>query len=171
MHQGYRGKDFFEEVLTRYEVFGKPMHFTEITITSGAIMPPEIYDLNDYKTNDWPTTPEFEDRQAREFTEMYEILFAHPLVCTAYSWDFADGGWLNAPSGLIRKDGSAKPVYDALYELIRKKWWTDTEVITDENGEAIIEGFRGDYKLTCLDGTTDLALRKGQLDGVQTFVV
>ena len=46
-------------------------------------MPPHIVDLNDYKTDDWPTTPEFEDRQAREFTEMYEILFSHPLVRTA----------------------------------------------------------------------------------------
>jgi GH35 family endo-1,4-beta-xylanase len=171
MHQGYMGKDRLEEVLTRYEVFGKPLHFTEITLTSGIIMPPEIVDLNDYKNDDWATTPEFEDRQAREFVEMYEILFAHPLVCTAYSWNFVDGGWLNAPAGLLRKDGSAKPAYDALYELIRKKWWTDTEVVTDENGEATIEGFRGDYKLTCLDVETDFSLRSGQTDGVMTLVV
>ncbi|MDR0986727.1 MAG: endo-1,4-beta-xylanase [Ruminococcus sp.] len=171
MHQGYMGIDRLEEVLARYEVFGLPLHFTEITLTSGIIMPPEIVDLNDYKNDDWQTTPEFEDRQAREFTEMYEILFAHPLVCTAYSWSFTDGGWLNAPAGLLRKDGSAKPAYDALYELIRGKWWTDTEVVTDENGEAIVEGFCGDYKLTCLDTEFDLALRKGQLDGVKTIIV
>jgi GH35 family endo-1,4-beta-xylanase len=171
MHQGYMGKDRLEEVLARYEVFGKPMHFTEITLTSGLIMPPEIDDLNDYQVEDWPSTPEFEDRQAKQFAEMYEILFSHPLVRTAYSWNFVDGGWLNAPAGLLRKDGSTKPAYDALYELIRKNWWTDTEVITDENGEAIIEGFRGDYKLTCCGEQTDLALRQGQLDGVKTFVV
>jgi hypothetical protein len=92
-------------------------------------------------------------------------------VRTAYSWNFVDGGWLNAPAGLLRMDGSAKPAYDALYELIRKNWWTDTEVITDENGEAIIEGFRGDYKLTCCGAETDLALRQGQLDGVKTLIV
>jgi GH35 family endo-1,4-beta-xylanase len=171
MHQGYMGKDRLQEVLARYEVFGKPLHFTEITLTSGIIMPPEIVDLNDYKNDDWQTTPEFEDRQAREFTEMYEILFSHPLVQTAYSWNFVDGGWLNAPAGLLRKDGSAKPAYDALYELIRGKWWTDTEVITDDNGEAFIEGFFGDYKLTCLDATTDISIRRGQTDGVMTFIV
>ena len=144
-HQGYMGKEKLLEVLERFEVFGKPLHFTEITLTSGHIMPPEIVDLNDYKVDEWPTTPEFEDRQSREFTEMYEILFSHPLVRTAYTWNFVDGGWLNAPAGFLRKDGSTKPVYDAAYDLIRRQWWTNGETVTDENGEAVIEGFRGDY--------------------------
>jgi GH35 family endo-1,4-beta-xylanase len=171
MHQGYMGKDRLLEVLERFEVFGKPMHFTEITLTSGHIMPPEIDDLNDYKVESWPSTPEFEDRQARQFVEMYEILFAHPLVRTAYSWNFVDGGWLGAPAGLLREDGTAKPAYDALYDLIRKQWWTNTEIVTDENGEAVVEGFRGDYKLTCCGAQTDLALRKDVLEGVKTFIV
>lgn len=171
MHQGYMGEEKLQEILARYEVFGKPMHFTEITLTSGHIMPPEIVDLNDYHVDSWPTTPEGEDRQAREFVELYEILFAHPLVRTAYTWNFVDGGWLGAPAGFLREDGSAKPVYDAAYELIRKRWWTNTETVTDENGVAVIEGFRGDYTLTCCGVETDLALRQGHLDGVQTITL
>ena len=170
-HQGYMGADKLQEVLERYEVFHKPMHFTEITLTSGHIMPSEIDDLNDYKVDEWPTTPEGEDRQAQQFVEMYEILFSHPLVCTAYTWEFVDGGWLGAPAGFLRKDGSTKPVYDAVYDLVKKQWWTNTEVVTDENGEAVVEGYRGDYKLTCCGVETDLALRKGQLDGVYTFII
>lgn len=170
-HQGYMGKEKLLEVLERFEVFGKPLHFTEITLTSGHIMPPEIVDLNDYKVDEWPTTPEFEDRQSREFTEMYEILFSHPLVRTAYTWNFVDGGWLNAPAGFLRKDGSTKPVYDAAYDLIRRQWWTNGETVTDENGEAVIEGFRGDYKISCCGQEMELALRKGQLDGVRTYML
>ena len=170
-HQGYMGAERLQEVLERYEVFGKPMHFTEITLTSGHIMPPEIEDLNDYHVDEWPSTAEGEERQAKQFTEMYEILFSHPLVRTAYTWEFVDGGWLGAPSGLLRKDGSTKPVYDALYDLIRRQWWTNTEAVTDENGEAVIEGYRGDYKLTVCGAETDLALRKGQLDGVKTIIL
>ena len=170
-HQGYMGKEKLLEVLERFEVFGKPLHFTEITLTSGHIMPPEIVDLNDYKVDEWPTTPEFEDRQAREFTEMYEILFSHPLVRTAYTWNFVDGGWLNAPAGFLRKDGSTKPVYDAAYDLIRRQWWTNGETVTDENGEAVIEGFRGDYKISCCGQEMELALRKGQLDGIRTYML
>ena len=170
-HQGYMGAERLQEVLERYEVFGKPMHFTEITLTSGHIMPPEIEDLNDYHVDEWPSTPEGEERQAKQFTEMYEILFSHPLVRTAYTWEFVDGGWLGAPSGFLRKDGSTKPVYDAVYDLIRRQWWTNTEAVTDENGEAVIEGYRGDYKLTVCGAETDLALRKGQLDGVKTIIL
>ena len=170
-HQGYMGEEKLMEILERYEVFDKPMHFTEITLTSGHIMPPEIVDLNDYKVSEWPTTPEFEDRQAREMSEMYEILFSHPLVRTAYSWEFIDGGWLGAPSGMLRKDGSKKPVYDALYDLIRKQWWTNTTALTDEDGYAEIKGYRGDYELSIFDKKVDLALRKDELCGVKTYII
>jgi len=169
MYQGYRGEAFFQEVLERYEGFGKPLHFSEISLVSGHIMPPEIGDLNDYQIPEWPTTPEGEDRQAREYVDLFRILFAHPLVRTAYTWDFCDGGWLGAPSGFVHKDGTTKPVYDALYDLIHREWWTNTEVVTDENGEAVIEGYRGDYTLTVCDQKFDLALRQGELDGVLTI--
>jgi hypothetical protein len=51
------------------------------------------------------------------------------------------------------------------------QWWTNTEMVTDENGEAYIEGFCGDYKLTCLDDQIDLALCQGKLNGVKTIVL
>ncbi len=170
-HQGYMGEEHLYEILERYEKFKKPLHFTEITLISGHLMPPDIVDLNDYKINEWPTTPKYEERQAKEFVEMYEILFSHPLVKTAVSWNFVDGGWLNTPSGLLRKDGSTKPAYDALYELIHKKWWTDTSVITDENGEAFIEGYRGDYNLTCCGNTFGFVLRNNITEKTEVFTV
>lgn len=170
-HQGYMGEERLLEVLERFSVFGKPLHFTEITLTSGHLMPAEIEDLNDYQIDEWPTTPAFEERQARELKEMYEILFAHPLVKTAYSWNFMDGGWLDAPAGLLRKDGSKKPAYDALYELIRKEWWTPSqEWVTDENGEVTIEGFRGTYSLRCCGNETVLKVDEDPTE-VVTFVL
>lgn len=102
------GADKLQEVLERYEVFHKPMHFTEITLTSGHIMPSEIDDLNDYKVDEWPTTPEGEDRQAQQFVEMYEILFSHPLVCTAYTWSSSTAVGCQRRLGFLRKDGSTK---------------------------------------------------------------
>lgn len=67
-------------------------------------MPPEIEDLNDYQIPDWPTTPEGEERQAREVVEMYTALFESPYVQAITTWDFDDDNkWLGAPCGLIRK--------------------------------------------------------------------
>ena len=145
-HQGYRGLAWFQEILERYSHFGLPLHFTENTIVSGHIMPAHIVDLNDYKIPDWPTTPEGEERQAKELVEMYETLFAHPAVGAITNWDATDGRWLGAPSGLLRKDNSPKPAYDALMALVRGEWWTTETLGTDGRGEAVFEGFRGDYE-------------------------
>ena len=146
-HQGYWGKEKLEEVLERFSSFGLPIHFTENTLISGDLMPAYIEDLNDWQVPDWPTTPEGEERQAREMEEMYRILFAHPLVQAITTWDFKDGAWLGAPSGFVRKDFSRKPSFEMLKKLIKEEWWTDTTVTTDAEGVAEVEAFKGEYEL------------------------
>ena len=112
-------------------------------------MPPEIVDLNDWQVEDWPSTPEGEARQAKEIEEMYRILFSHPLVQAITTWDYKDGAWLKAPSGYIRLDNSLKPSYKMLKNLVRNEWWTDTEVMTDAEGYANVEAFKGEYSISC----------------------
>ena len=69
-------------------------------------------------------------------------------------WDFVDGGWLGAPAGLLRRDGSAKPAYEELYKLIRNEWWTaEKTYVTDENGSINVSGFLGDYEISARGGT------------------
>ena len=149
MHQGWWGVEKTLKVLEYFARFGLPIHFTETTLVSGQLMPPEIVDLNDYQTTDWPTTPEGEERQARETIQHYKTLFAHPLVEGITWWDSSDGGWLNAPAGLIRKDGSSKPAYEELMKLIKDEWWmSPTQMVTNEQGQIHLNCFLGDYKLT-----------------------
>ena len=150
-HQGYWGREKLEQVLERFEHFGLPIHFTENTLISGEIMPAHIVDLNDWQVESWPTTPEGEERQAREMEEMYRILFSHPLVQGITTWDFKDGAWLKAPSGVVREDFSRKPSFDMLKKLIKEEWWTDTVITTDENGFAEVEAFKGDYEIGLKD--------------------
>ena len=150
-HQGYWGKEKYEEVLDRFSSFGLPLHFTENTLVSGDLIPGYIEDLNDWQVEEWPSTPEGEERQAKEAEEIYRILFSHPLVKAVTNWDFRDGAWLKAPGGLIRKDNSIKPSYEKLKNLIRNEWWTDTEVITDSEGFVEIDAFKGDYLISCDD--------------------
>ncbi len=158
-HQGYMGVEKLGEVLRRFEGFGLPLHFTENTLVSGHLMPGHIVDLNDYQVSEWPTTPEGEARQAREWKEMLGLLFDHPRVEAVTAWDFTDGCWLGAPSGLLAADNREKPAYRALEGLIRGDWRTEGEVVTDENGCAEVEGFRGMYALT--DGTRTADFRLG----------
>ncbi len=169
-HQGYWGAEKVHQVLERFEHFGLPIHFTENTLISGDLMPAYIEDLNDWQVESWPTTPEGEERQKNEIEEMYRILFEHPQVQAITGWDFADGAWLGAPSGVVRKDGSEKPAFKRLKELIKGEWWTDCEVVTDENGFVTVEGFKGDYVLCNGSCETAMTLKDG-MDGVTNICI
>ena len=120
-HQGYWGAKKIKEVIERFSRFGLPVHFTENTLLSGMLMPPEIEDLNDYQVKSWDTVPFMEIRQQEELAEMYGILLNSPSVKAATYWDFADGAWLNAPSGLVRVDGTPKPAYDRLKSIVESR--------------------------------------------------
>ena len=77
------------------------------------------------------------------------------------NWDFGDGAWLNAPSGVIRKDGSLKPSYYALQKLIKEEWTTDVTLTTDENGLCTLEGFKGKYVASCGGKKGQVVLKAG----------
>lgn len=156
MHQGFRGEENLLEVADRFARFGLPLHFTESSLVSGDIMPPEIEDLNDYVVDEWPSTPEGEERQADEIERLYRTLAAHPAVEAITYWGITDAGaWLGAPIGLLRADGSRKPSYDRLHGLIRGEWWLPpTTVRTDAEGRVRVEGWKGAYRITVPGGET-----------------
>ncbi|MDR3275989.1 MAG: endo-1,4-beta-xylanase [Treponema sp.] len=158
-HQGYWGLEKLNDVLERFARFGLPLHFTENTIISGELMPAHIEDLNDWQVPRWPSTPEGEERQAREVAEFYETLFAHPAVEAVTTWDLSDGQWLGAPSGLLRRDNSLKPVYHELLKRIKGEWWTGlTTLYTDAEGAVNLNGFRGRYQVRAGDWSADFTL-------------
>lgn len=164
-HQGYWGAEKLQAVLERYSHFNIPIHFTENTLVSGELIPADIEDLNDFQVDEWPSTEELEERQMKQWEEMYRILFEHPLVEAVTGWDFADGMWLKAPSGVIHADNTIKPVYRRLKEIIKGEWWTDMEVCTDENGMVRLEGFKGDYVLEC--GLKSVAIKLKACDSTE----
>lgn len=171
MHQGYWGVEKTLAVLDHFSRFNLPIHFTETTLVSGHLMPPEIVDLNDYQVTDWPTTPEGEERQAQEAIQHYTTLFAHPLVEGITWWDMSDGGWLNAPAGLLRKDGSSKPAYDELLKLVKKEWWTSpTKLFTDNNGKIQFSGFPGEYELTCEGRQSSFSVTKKDVAEIEVHL-
>jgi endo-1,4-beta-xylanase len=163
MHQGYRGEDQIGEVLERFSRFGLPLQMTETTLLSGELMPKEIGDLNDYRVDSWPSTEEGEARQADELVRHYRNVVAHPLVESLTYWGITDNGaWLGAPSGLLRRDGSRKPAYDALHDLVRRQWWQEaTTTRTGSDGRVPLHGFAGRYRVTAGDASTELELAPG----------
>lgn len=159
MHKGYWGVEKTLKVLSRFERFGLPIHFTENSFLSGHLVPPEIDDLQDYMVDDWPSTAEGEARQLEQVITHYKTLMAHPAVQSITWWDMSDGAWLNAPAGLLRRDQSPKPAYDALLKLVKGDWWLfPTQFTTNESGQFTFTGFLGEYDLTIGDSKLSLSL-------------
>jgi GH35 family endo-1,4-beta-xylanase len=142
MHGGYWGAKRAWDVCEKYAQFGVPLHFTETTVVSGL------------RTKDgWESTAEGEKKQARDAAELYTVLFSHPAVEAITWWDFADqGAWQGAPAGFLRKDLTPKPMYHALKDLIKGKWWTVTEAKVGRRGRAGFRGFYGEYKVEVVSG-------------------
>ena len=150
MHQGFRGEEYLIDKVEKFARYGLPLHFTETSLVSGHLMPPEIVDLNDYHIPAWPSTPEGEERQAEEIRRHYTCLVSQPAVRDIVYWGITDRrSWLGAPIGLIRADGTHKPSYDMLAGLIKGEWWVSTsEGRTDSNGQFELDGWLGSYDVS-----------------------
>jgi endo-1,4-beta-xylanase len=160
MHQGYWGEEKMLAMVDRFARFGLPLHLTESTLLSGDLMPPEIVDLNDWVVDRWPSTPEGEARQADELVRHYRSLASHPAVEAITYWGITDNGaWLGAPVGLVRADGTPKPSYDALHQLIKGEWWLPpTTMRTDAAGQITVTGMPGTYRARTRGTTTEFRI-------------
>lgn len=136
----------------RFKDFNLPLHFTEVEVSSGDFR--NDFDWGSYNPG-WETTPEGEAMQGEYVPALYNILFSHPSV-QAISWvDLSDLFVVlhGASGGLLREDMSPKPAYERLMQLVHHEWWTNAEAETNEQGEATIRGFYGQYLLTIKSGT------------------
>ena len=117
---------------------GRPLHVSEITITS----------------------PGSDDRsrmiQAVLTRNIYRAWFSHPQVMGITWWNTVDGGGVKGEplvSGLFTRDMRKKPAYLALDQLINHEWRTNLSVPV-KGGKVAFRGFRGRYRLSWkgLDG-------------------
>jgi endo-1,4-beta-xylanase len=141
MHDGPWALTKVWELCETYRVLGLPLHFSEITVLSGPRLGPG---------ENWgPTEPALEARQAEYAEQLYTLLFSHPAVGGAIWWDLPDwGAWQHAAAGLLRRDMTPKPAYERLHALIKQRWWTRTNGVTDARGEFRTQVYRGLHRVT-----------------------
>ncbi len=134
-------------IANRFQEFQKGVHFSEISVLSG----PERanVDANGAAQTNWNTDSTNETKQADYAVKLYKVLFSHPAVQTLTWWDLTDkNAWLGAPTGLLRKDMSAKPAYTRLKDLIKTTWWTNiTNQRTNSSGVYTGRTFLGIQKV------------------------
>ena len=114
---------------------GKPLHVSEVTITSPGA-----------------------DRRCRDIQailtrNIYRKWFSHPQVMGVTWWNTVDGGGVKGEplvSGLFTRDMKKKPAYEALDELINREWKTKG-VMPVKGGKVAFRGFRGRYRIFWFD--------------------
>ena len=157
MHTGVWSPEKLWQVCERFAPFGKPLHFTELTILSGPLKSHPNWNQSH---PDWRTTPEAEARQAEQVRRFYRLAFSHPAVEAITWWDFSDrGAWMTAPAGLLRQNMTPKPAYHVLEKLIKQDWWTAPQKLTpDPTGQIHFRAYLGAYRLTTGNQTTHFQL-------------
>jgi endo-1,4-beta-xylanase len=141
MHDSAWGDSQTWRVCETYARLGLPLHFTETTLVSGP--------RNGPGENWGATNAELETKQAEGTENFYKLLFSHPAVQAITWWDFSDrGAWQRAAAGWLRKDMSAKPVYDRMRALIKRDWWTKAQGVTDAEGNYPLHAFFGTHRLS-----------------------
>ncbi len=134
--------------LDMYARFDNPIQITEVTIPA------------------YSNAPEDEAIQAEIIDKMYSIWFSHPNVEQIVYWNLVDGyaalwsdDWdeIRASQGdmtigenyyyggLLRYDMSPKPAFNKIRELIKERWHTELNTVTNDNGIAAFRGFYGEY--------------------------
>ena len=137
--------------------FGKPLFITEITVPSTL-------------------GTDGEALQAEVSANLYRLWFSVPAMAGITWWNLCDGAaWGGTKgegknlAGLIDDRMREKPVYQALYQLIRREWNTQVRAETDAQGKAAFRGFYGTYDVVAVVGdkpqTFDIVLAK---DAVNT---
>lgn len=114
-------------VLDRFAVFGKKISSTEFDMSN------------------------FDDiGQAEYLRDFMTALFSHPSVDGIIMWGFWENAHWLAKNGahLYRKDWTPKPAAQMWLDLVKGKWLTEAQGMTDGLGAFSARGFFGTYDVT-----------------------
>ena len=154
MHQGYWGEERTAAILERYARFGLPLHWTETTILSGQLMPPEIVDLNDYQVDDWPIDAGRGGAPGRRGGAPLPDAVRASLGGRDHLVGSGRWGMAQRAAGLLRKDGSPKPAFEALRALVKGEWWlAPTRLPVDAEGRVRLRVLPGTYVIEDRSGS------------------
>lgn len=91
----------------------------------------------DHPNPDGLSPDQLERDQATYVANYYTVAFGTPGVEQISHWGddsfFKGNGWRTTHA------------YDAIYDLVKRQWWTRTRLTTDDAGVAKVRAFQGDY--------------------------
>jgi endo-1,4-beta-xylanase len=92
-----------------------------------------------------------EQAQADYTRDLLTAWFAHPATTGFTMWGFWEGSMWQPAAALVSRNWTVRPNGQAWLDLVRKRWWTDTTVVSDAKGAATARVFKGDYEISVAD--------------------
>ncbi len=167
MHEEFSvvSEDEMLQLLEDYSKFGKPIHFTEVTVPSFEIFKSAAETLAHEQAADKAraafrkdksvvvpyraSVPEYEQYQAQYMHDFLTTAFSYPNVELFIVWNFTDNNaWRSTASGIVDLKNEPKPAYRAIEKLLKEEWHTAVDSKTNRRGKLKFKGFYGDYKGT-----------------------
>lgn len=97
-----------------------------------------------------------EELQASYLRDMLIAAFSHEAVQGFLFWGFWDGSVYATVSPFYTTDWQLKEAGKQYQDLVYNKWWTRDEIAyTNENGEATLRGYYGNYDVTVTSGNEE----------------
>ena len=158
-------EEFYWDQFEQYKKHGLPVQLSEITILSAAhfkdwrekqkwkqIRTEAL--KNKEKPPQLPNTLEGIHYQAGYLHDFYTLAFSHPIINGMVYWCGTDRRcWDGQQGGLLDENMNPKDSYLILYDLIKRKWWTDGEAKLKKQ-RLHFRGFYGTYQIsTTIHGT------------------
>lgn len=135
-------------ILDRFDTLGLDMQITEF----------------DFGTED-------KELQAQFSADFMKAAFAHEGIDDFVYWGFWEDAHWRPNAAMFNSDWSINPNGQAYLDLVFGEWWTNEQATSDETGEVVIRGFKGDYLVEVTRGgvtETYEAVLSG--DGTQLLV-
>jgi len=90
-----------------------------------------------------------DDEVAGKFLrDMLIMIYSHPKATAFLMWGFNDSHHWRNNAPLYYADYTPKPAYNYWSQYVLGEWMSREEGITDNNGELMLRGHRGDYEIT-----------------------
>jgi GH35 family endo-1,4-beta-xylanase len=109
----------------------------------------------DMQVTEFDLSTDDEELQAMYTRDLMTAVFAQEGFDAFVMWGFWAGAHWRPEAAMYRSDWSIKPNGEEYLDLVFNQWWTDEDEVADEDGEALIRGFKGEYEVTAEFGEFD----------------
>jgi endo-1,4-beta-xylanase len=85
---------------------------------------------------------------ADHMRDLLTLSFSHPQMTGFVIWGFWENRHWKPTAAMFKADWTERPAVKVWRDLVKTKWWTNADLITDADGKAGVDGYFGWYDIT-----------------------